>query len=120
MDKMINKVFIKQILFSLMTSLIVTLQTVNSHALKAVSSTGFQVALRDFFDASGVYINIFIGFVLLQNILIFIYHLVRLGGVSTNPEKRAKCIQDLMISGVCLALIGGSTVCIYLLVSIGL
>ena len=119
MKKAVNKLFIKQLLFSLTTSLFVSSYAINSYATRVSSSAGFQSALRSFYDSMGVYMNVFLGFVILQNILIFIYHLIRLGGVSTNPEKRAKCIQDILISGVCLALIGGATTVVYLIIAIG-
>jgi len=114
-----NKASMKQLLFSFTTSFILTSQAINTYATQATSSPGFQSALKSFYKSSGMYINIFVGFVILQNILIFIYHLIRLGGVSTNPQKRAKCIQDLLISGICLALIGGATTVVYLIIAIG-
>ncbi|MFI3211292.1 MAG: hypothetical protein R3Y64_09645 [Peptostreptococcaceae bacterium] len=66
-----------------------------------------DAAIKAFQDFYNPLFNVFYGFTLLTNILIFIYHFTRLGVTSTNPQARSKTLSDIMISGACLALIGG-------------
>ena len=75
--------------------------------------------LKNFYKEYKFYVNLFTGFVVLSNLLIFIYHFCRLGMVSDNPQERRKCLNDMLICGVCLALIGGGATVVYILFFIG-
>ncbi|ADO59519.1 hypothetical protein [Paenibacillus polymyxa] len=43
----------------------------------------------------------------LTSVLIFIFHMVQLGNLSSHPIKRREAMMNLMISMICTALLGG-------------
>lgn len=47
-----------------------------------------------------------LAFLLVTSVLLFIYHLIRLGALSNHPMLRHKAIHDLMIVGGCTACLG--------------
>ncbi|MFF2531553.1 hypothetical protein ACFVS2_21835 [Brevibacillus sp. NPDC058079] len=49
----------------------------------------------------------FSGFGVLTSILIFIYHMIQLGNLSSNPVKRKEAMGNIMISLICTSLLGG-------------
>lgn len=86
--------------------------------IKVNSSTdaGFVDALKKFLKEYQLYLNIFLGFVSLTNLLLFIYNLVYLGKVSTNPQLRQEAIHNLLIVGIGFALIGGGALILNLII----
>lgn len=90
----------------------------NSFATTAISGD-LKQPLQNFYKEYKFYVNLFTGFVVLSNLLIFIYHFCRLGMVSDNPQERRKCLNDMLICGVCLGLIGGGAIVIYIIFFIG-
>lgn len=50
--------------------------------------------------------NFMLGVSLLSGFGTVIYHLIKLGGAGSNPQARAKILQDMMTTGICLALLG--------------
>ena len=105
-------------IFLLIITIAFNFLSINSFAT-ASSSGNLQHALNGFLDTYSFYFNIFLGFVIATNLLIFIYHFSRLGATSSNPQERAKTLKDMLISGVCLAIIGGGAVIIYVLFYLG-
>lgn len=93
--------------------------SLNSYATGIAESGDLRTPLKNFYKEYKGFVNVFMAFVVLSNILIFIYHFVRLGMVSTNPQERSKCLNDMLISGVCFALIGGGAVAMYILFFLG-
>lgn len=53
----------------------------------------------------------------LTSILIFIAHMIQLGGTG-NPQRRSNCIRNILISAICTALLGGMTLITTLFYSI--
>lgn len=74
-----------------------------------------KVPLQAFMDQFGVLLNIFMGFVLITNIIIFIYHFSKLAMSASNPKERSEAIEHILISGVCLALTGATNLIVWLL-----
>lgn len=101
----------------LISLLLMQLFSINSHAMTVggVTSGKITIPLQNFYKEYKGFINVFMGFIILTNILIFIYHFMKLGATATNPQARSKCLSDMFISGVCLALTGGGAVVMYLL-----
>lgn len=111
-----TKKYILNIFFILLFVIILLFCTkMDSFAVGVAHSADIRNALKAFRKEYKFYLNVFVGFIVLSNILIFIYHFFRLGAVATNPQERKKTINDLIICGVCLALIGGGAVIIYIL-----
>lgn len=111
---------IKKILICLsliiMSCLLLQAFSINSYATGGMATSGkITIPLQNFYKEYKGFINVFMGFVILSNILIFIYHFIRLGATSTKPQERSKCLTDMFISGVCLALTGGGAVVMYIL-----
>lgn len=102
----------------LVSFVILNIFDLNSFATTAMSGD-ISKPLKNFYKEYRFYVNLFTGFVVLSNLLIFIYHFCRLGMVSTNPQERRKCLNDMLICGICLGLIGGGAVVTYILFFIG-
>lgn len=98
--------------------LIINLSVIDGYCV-TVSTGNFMLPLKTFMNEYRVVFGVFIGFVLLTNIIIFIYHFVRMTAKSSNPQERKKCLEDIFISGICLSLLGGGTIIIYLLFYLG-
>lgn len=62
--------------------------------------------LNAFKNEFGTTVNGFLGFFLVSSILIMIIHFIRLGQHGDKPALRAKVMNDMMITGVCTAVIG--------------
>ena len=50
--------------------------------------------------------NFMLGISVLSGIGTVIYHLIKLGSVGSNPQARAKVLQDMLTTVVCIALLG--------------
>ena len=79
---------------------------IDSYASTVTTSEGFKGAVDEFLNEYKSIIGIAIAFSLITNIGIFIYHFMSLGASSTNPQKRARAIHNLMITGLTTALFG--------------
>lgn len=62
--------------------------------------------LANFQEEFGTTVNGFLGFFLVSSILIMIIHFIRLGQHGDKPALRTKVMNDMMITGVCTAVIG--------------
>lgn len=110
MNKIIKSKSLKK-LYGLLSTLICIMMifNINAFALPASTEEQFLQKLQPFFKEYGLILNVFIAVVVLTNLLIFIYHFCKLGAQACDhPLIRRQVLQDLMISGVCLALIGGA------------
>ena len=58
-----------------------------------------------------------VGFSVISGFGTAIYHLIRLGACGTNPQARAKVLQDMLTTGICIALLGSFNLILYFIVS---
>lgn len=58
-----------------------------------------------------------VGFSFLSGVGTMIYHLIRLGGSGSNPQARAKIIQDMFTTGFCIGLLGSVNIIIFFMTS---
>ena len=58
-----------------------------------------------------------VGFSFLSGVGTMIYHLIRLGGSGSNPQARAKIIQDMFTTGFCIGLLGSVNMIIFFTIS---
>ena len=58
-----------------------------------------------------------VGFSVISGIGTMIFHLIRLGGCASNPQARAKVIQDMLTTGFCIALLGSINMIILLILA---
>ena len=70
------------------------------------TAPGFQQAINDFLAEYKVHIMGLIGFGIMISISSFIINIMRLGASSGNKKKREQAITNLLISGICTALLG--------------
>lgn len=56
------------------------------------------------------------GFGAVTSVLIFIYHFIKLGAVADNPWERREVMKNILISGICTALLGGISLILVLFV----
>ena len=70
------------------------------------TAPGFQKAMNDFLAEYKVHISGLIGFGIMISISSFVINLIRLGASSGNRGKRAEAIRNLLIAGICTALLG--------------
>lgn len=78
-------------------------------------------ALHDFQKEYSLWLNVFIAFVIITSLLVFIYHFMMLGAKACDhPLLRKEAINNIIISGVCLALTGAGGIIYYILFYIGL
>lgn len=77
---------------------------------KNVSASTTQESFKESFNNLSSVIRsiaLFIsGLSVISAIGAMIYHLIRLGASGSNPQARAKIIQDMLTTGVCLGLLG--------------
>lgn len=106
MNKKINKIviFLNTIIMSL------SFFNINVYASGYASTqVDFLKKMQPFFKEYGFILNSFVAVVILSNFIIFIYHFCKLGAQACDhPLIRKQVINDLVISGICLALIGGA------------
>lgn len=54
-----------------------------------------------------------LGMSIISGVGIMIIHFIRLGKSGSNPQERAKVIQDMLITGFCLALLGSVNLVVF-------
>lgn len=109
--KNINSKKVYTSLFIITVITIICFLSINGHAVEYKSDSGFVTdGLAKFLEEYKMQLNVFMGFVLVSNFAIFIYHLCRLGFCATSPQERSATFKNLLICGVCLALNGGLSV----------
>lgn len=54
----------------------------------------------------------------LTSVLVFIIHMINLASPTANPKHRRKCLNGIIISGICTALLGGITIILTLFYTI--
>ena len=117
--KKLNIVYKKGVLLIAILTLFIKLFNITSYSstgVPASTSNNFLESLKPFMLEYKTFLNFFIGFVLLTNIIIFIYHFCQLGAKACNhPLIRQQTIHNILICGVCLALIGGGATIYYIL-----
>lgn len=74
--------------------------------------------IDDFRKEINTLTNIAIGFAAVTSVLIFIIHFIRLAFNAGQPMLRALVIRDIMITGVCTALIGGIGIIVKIYINI--
>lgn len=58
-----------------------------------------------------------VGFSVVSGFATMIYHFTRLGACGSNPQARAKVLQDMLTTGICIALLGSFNLILYFIVS---
>lgn len=104
-----NKRIILSIIFCITAMVVLNVMRIDSYAAAISTGEGYTTALENFFKEYKAIIVVCIAISLITNIGIFIYHLVALGANSTNPQKRARTIHNLIVSGISTALLGAVT-----------
>lgn len=81
---------------------------VNINTAFAVGGTGgkFIEAFNDLSSFAKKLTNGMLAFSLLSGIAVLLYHLVQLAIVGDNPKERSKVLKNLLVSGICIALLG--------------
>lgn len=116
MKKLIkNKRNIKMILTSIFVFLFFNINQVTAYASNARVSSGFETAIKDFVTEYKLVFSGVAGFAILTSIGIFIYHFCQLSASSSNPQKRAEAINNLLVTGICVALLGAIPLIVVLL-----
>lgn len=54
------------------------------------------------------------GIALLSSIVIFIIHFIKLALNSQNPHLRSECLKNILVSGICTALLGAVNVIVFI------
>lgn len=67
---------------------------------------GFEKAFNSLSDLLNKIANFMLGISILSGIGTVIYHLIKLGGAGSNPQARAKIVQDMLTTVICIALLG--------------
>ena len=97
---------IKCIYLSLTSFLFMHLISINTAF--AVGGTGgkFIGAFNDLSGFAKKLTNGMLAFSLLSGIAVLLYHVVQLALVGDNPKERSKVLKNLLVSGICIALLG--------------
>lgn len=96
----------KYIYLSICTFLIINITNIKySHA---VGGTGgkFITAFNELSDFATKITNGMLAFSMLSGIAVLLYHIVQLALAGGNPNERSKVLKNLLVSMVCLALLG--------------
>lgn len=67
---------------------------------------GFEKAFNSLSDLLNKIANFMLGISILSGIGTVIYHLIKLGSAGSNPQARAKILQDMLTTVICIALLG--------------
>ena len=78
------------------------------------TSEAFMTKFNNLMNEYEPVVNIGLSVLLLNAMLIFIYHIVQLTQSADNPQKRSEAIHNLLICGVCLAVQGSISIFIML------
>lgn len=87
-------------------SLQLTAFQVEARTVPVFSKPEVTGRIAAFLKEYNILLNGMWGFLMLSSCLIFVVHLTKLGKYSDNPFVRQKIMGDLMITGVCTALLG--------------
>ena len=88
---------------------------ITAYASSVSTSADFMDKFQAFFSEYKVILGGVTGFGLLTSIAIFIYHFCRLSATASNPQQRAEVLRNLLITGVCTALLGAVPLIVILL-----
>lgn len=88
------------------------------YASSVSTSSEFMDKFKAFFQEYKSILVGVMGFSLLTSIGIFIYHFCRLSATASNPQKRAEVINNLLVTGLCTALLGAVPLIVLLLFNI--
>ena len=69
----------------------------------------------EFIDEYNILLSGMWGFFMTSSVLIFIIHFIKLGKFSDNPFARKKIMNDMLITGICTALLGSFGLFFYLI-----
>lgn len=94
------------------------INNITVYASSVSTSAQFLDKFKAFFKEYKVILSGVMGFGLLTSIAIFIYHFCRLSATASNPQKRAEVINNLLITGLCTALLGAVPLIVILLFNI--
>lgn len=97
---------LRYVYLSAYTFLIINL--INIKCSYAIEETGgkFINAFNDLSDFATKLTNGMLAFSMLSGVAVLLYHIVQLALVGSNPSERSKVFKNLLISMVCLALLG--------------
>ena len=73
---------------------------------------------RSFIDEYNVLLSGVWGFFMASSVLIFIIHFIKLGQWSHYPMVREKIMNDLMVTGICTAILGSFGFFYYLITTL--
>lgn len=104
-----NKKLLRDI--TIILSVLIMLFLINSFGTNAFASevnTGaeFKTAFNNLAGLLNKIAAFMLGISVLSGIGTTVYHLIRLGNAGSNPQARAKIIQDMITTGICIALLG--------------
>lgn len=96
----------KYIYLSICTFLITSITNIKDSY--AIGGTGgkFIDAFNDLSDFATKITNGMLAFSMLSGIAVLLYHIVQLALVGSNPNERSKVLKNLLISIICIALLG--------------
>lgn len=113
-----------RIINSLLTVLFVTVIVffINSSGVLAASEVNTQAMFdKSYNELAGLVRQItgfMVGVSVISGVGTVVFHLTRLGASGGNPQARAKILQDLGVTGFCIALLGSFNLVLYFMVSI--
>lgn len=67
----------------------------------------FEEATNELLNEFGFYVSVFIGISMLISLYSLIVNFIKLAGSSGNPSARSEAIKNLLVAGLCTALLGG-------------
>lgn len=108
----------KQILFFFMMIAIAYFLTIDISYARGVNSPEFQEKWQALMAEYRVILAGIAGFGAMTSLLVFIYHFMHLGAVSSNPAQRSQVVRNILISAICTSLLGGVTLFLTLFYSI--
>ena len=63
-------------------------------------------AIAEFMSEYQIYLNIFLVFVAVTLVIVFVMNAVKFSTAADNPMKRQAAIHGILVSGICLAILG--------------
>ena len=87
-------------------SLQLAMTTVEARTFSLYSSAELPEAIQTFLKEYNILLSGTWAFLMLSACLIFVIHLTKLGQYSDQPFIRQKIMNDMLITGVCTALLG--------------
>ena len=101
-----KKTMIGLFLIAISILMMFSLNSITVHASSVSTQAGFMDAFNKFFGEYKTILMGVLGFCLLTCIGVFIYHFCQLSASASNPQKRAEAIRNILITGVCVGLLG--------------